>query len=43
MEITKQQMTKLLDVSPVTVTIWETGKTSPCRASLRNLVGLTRG
>jgi len=36
-DVTQHELARLLDVSPVTVTAWETGKTMPSRESRRAL------
>jgi DNA-binding transcriptional regulator YiaG len=39
-DLTQQEMAKLLDVSPVTVTAWETGKSQPRQVSLAQIAAV---
>jgi len=39
-DLTQQELAKLLDVSPVTITAWETGKSRPRQHNLRRIAAL---
>lgn len=39
-DLTQQEMAKLLEVSPVTITVWETGKSRPRKANLAQIITL---
>ena len=43
LDLTQQEMAKLLKVSPVTVTAWETGKSRPRRANLAEIAAVREG